>query len=115
MQQDMMRELISPAQSETLALIFALLAMFGGALFGWKSLGARGAALLGIGGALIYPLWRFHSWITRYDPQSGYFGLDKVRVLALEAALFIVLGAALGTAWNFLATQRERENAAREM
>lgn len=111
----MMRELVSPAQSETLVVVFALLALAGGALFGWKNLGARGAVLLGIGGALIYPLWRFHVWITRYDPQSGYFGLDQVRVLALEALIFIVLGAALGTAWNFLAAQQQRENMAREI
>lgn len=104
MQQDMMRELVSPAQSETLILVFTLLALLTGALYGWKTLGARGAILLGFAGFLIYPLWRFHTYITRYDPQSGYFGLDKVRVLATEAILFLVLGAALGFAWNKLAT-----------
>ena len=110
----MMRELVSPAQSETLVIVFTLLTVFVGAVFGWKNLGARGAVLLGMSGMLIYPLWRFHSWITRYDPQSGYFGLDQVRVLALEAAIFVALGAAIGTAWNFLTTQKQRENVARD-
>jgi hypothetical protein len=114
MQQDAMRELVSPQQSETLILVFTLLALMCGAAYGWKTLGARGAALLGFAGFLVYPLWRFHSYITRYDPQSGYFGLDKVRVLALEALLFIVLGAVIGTLWNKLMAHRERENAPRE-
>jgi hypothetical protein len=90
-----MQELISPSQSETLVLLMAGVLLLGGALWGWKERGASGV-LLGLFGPLVYGLWQFHKWITRYDPASGYFGLDKVWVLLLEVALFVVLGAAVG-------------------
>jgi hypothetical protein len=90
-----MQELVSPAQSETLVLLMAGVLLLGGALWGAKERGAPGV-LLGLLGPLVYGLWQFHKWITRYDPQTGYFGLDKVWVLLLEVALFVVLGTVLG-------------------
>ncbi len=90
-----MQELVSPAQSETLVLLMAGVLLLGGALWGWKERGAPGV-LLGLFGPLVYGLWQGHKWITRYDPQTGYFGLDKVRVLLLEVVAFVVLGAVLG-------------------
>lgn len=90
-----MQELISPAQSESLVLALAGVLLLGGAAFGWKTIGARGV-LFGLSGPLVFGLWQFHKWITRYDPQTEYFGLDKVRVLLVEIVLFVALGAAVG-------------------
>ena len=105
-----MQELISPQQSENLVLGTSLLLLVGGALWGWRSLGARGA-LAGVLGPLVFGLWQFHKWITRYDPQTGYFGLDKVKVLLLEVVLFVALGAALGVLWEKFISCRGAENA----
>lgn len=94
-----MKELISPQQSETIVLIAALVLLIGGALWGYRVLGARGI-FAGLAGPLVFGLWQFHKWITRFDPQTGYFGLDKVKVLLLEVVLFVVLGAVLGVLWS---------------
>jgi hypothetical protein len=94
-----MQELITPQQSDTLVLFAALLFALLGGIAGWRAIGTRG--LVGaIPGVLILPLWMFHKWITRYDPQSGYFGLDKVKVLLMEVVLFVVLGVVMGWVWN---------------
>jgi len=50
----------------------------------------------GVVGPLLIGLWVFHLWMTRYDPQTGYFGLDKVWVLAVNAVVFVVVGAVYG-------------------
>jgi hypothetical protein len=55
-------------------------------------------------------LWQAHKYVTRYDPQSGYFGLDKVNVLLGEVVAFIVLGAFLGWAWNRIGLTRKPLN-----
>lgn len=94
-----MQELISPAQSEKLVLIGALLLTAWGALAGWRALGSRGL-IAALPGLLVWPLWQLHKYVTRFDPQTGYFGLDKVKVLAGEVVLFIALGAVLGWAWG---------------
>ena len=94
-----MQELISPAQSEKLVLLGALLLALWGALAGWRAIGAKG--LIGaLPGILVLPLWQLHKYLTRFDPQIGYFGLDKVNVLLGEVVLFVALGAALGWMWN---------------
>jgi hypothetical protein len=54
-------------------------------------------AFLGSIGPVVVGLWLLYSWMTRYDPQTGYLGLDKVWVLAVNAVLFIVVGAAYGS------------------
>jgi hypothetical protein len=109
----MMHELISPQQSETAVLIASIVLAVGGAIWASRVLGARGL-LAGIIGPLIFGLWQFHKWITRYDPQSGYFGLDKVWVLLLEVALFVVLGTAVGIVWKKIRfTAENAENAER--
>ena len=103
-----MQELISPAQSETLIGILAAVLLFGCAAWGWKAIGPRGI-LLGLLGPLVFGLWQFHKWITRYDPQTGYFGLDKVWVLLVEMALFVVLGAVLGVVIKKLVSRSEAQ------
>ena len=61
---------------------------------GWGPL-VRGAfvALLG---PLLIGLWRLHLWLTRYDPRTGYYGLDKVWVLVVSAVAFILIGVLYG-------------------
>lgn len=92
-----MSELITPVQSETLLRVAAGVLLFLGAGLGWRMFGVRGI-LLGLSGAMLYGLWQFHQWMTRYDPQTKYFGLDKVWVLSLEVVLFVCLGVVLGIA-----------------
>lgn len=94
-----LQELISPAQSQFLVLCAAIALSLLGAGFGFRAARGRGL-VLGLGGPLLLGLWQFHSWVTRYDPRSGYFGLDKVWVLGLEIGIFVALGAGLGWAWN---------------
>ena len=104
-----MHELISPQQSETLIIAASLLLAMVGAAWGWRAAGARGI-VAALAGPLVWLLWRGHVWLTRFDPQSGYFGLDKVGVLAGEAVGFIVLGAMLGWMWSRL-TAKKAKNA----
>jgi hypothetical protein len=78
-----MKELISPQQSETLVLVFSLLLTMSGAVWGYRAVGVRGL-MAGLGGVLVYALWQVHKYVTRFDPRTGYFGLDKVNVLLLE-------------------------------
>ena len=105
-----MQELISPAQSDMLVLVLAGVLLVGCGAWGWKASGARGA-FLGLLGPLVFGLWQFHKWITRYDPQTGYFGLDKVWVLLLEMVLFVVLGAVLGVVIRKLVSRSEAQAA----
>lgn len=49
-------------------------------------------------------LWCAYNWHCRYDPQTDYFGLEKVRVLGVNFAMFLATGAALGVLWAQLAT-----------
>jgi len=55
----------------------------------------RGAFLAAIG-PVVLGLWLLYSWMTRYDPETGYYGLDKVWVLAVNAALFVAVGGLYG-------------------
>lgn len=99
-----MQELISPQQSDTLILLGAVLLTIIGSVWGYRSRGARGLAA-GLCGPLLWAMWQAHKYFTRYDPATGYFGLDKVKVLLLEGVLFVALGAALGWAWSALNTK----------
>ena len=110
------QELVTPAQSDQFVLIASLLIAVIGAVWGYRSIGGRGL-LAGLCGPLMLGLWRFHEYITRYDPghdpvtgkydpSREYFGLDKVKVLLFEVVLFVVIGVALGWAWNVMCRTR---------
>jgi hypothetical protein len=101
-----MQELVSPQQSETLVLLASALITVIGAGLGYRELKTRGL-LAGLCGPLVWSLWQMHKYVTRYDPQTGYFGLDKVKVLLSEVVLFVVLGAVLGWAWGTLSRSRD--------
>lgn len=49
-------------------------------------------------------LWGAYNWHCRYDPRTDYFGLEKVRVLGVNFAMFLATGAALGVLWAQIAT-----------
>lgn len=105
-----LQELISPQQADWIVLLASIALTIVGAGMGFWAAKTRGlvAALCG---PLVFVLWQGHKWLTRYDPQSGYFGLDKVWVLGLETVIFIALGAVLGRIWNRVtAPEKEGEN-----
>ncbi|PQV64486.1 hypothetical protein B1R32_105168 [Abditibacterium utsteinense] len=94
-----LQELISPAQSNFLVMVASLVLSIIGAGIGFWAAKTRGLILI-LSGPLVWLLWQGHQWITRYDPQSGYFGLNKVWVLAFETVVFVALGALCGWIWN---------------
>lgn len=61
----------------------------------WKASLVR-ALSVGVIGPLVGGLWLFYSYMVRYDPETGYFGLDKLWVLAANAVVFVLVGAAFG-------------------
>ena len=98
--ENVMQELISPSQSETVVLILALaVAIIGGALT-WRLYKARAAAIVAACGVLMFGSWQLHKWLTRFDPQTGYFGLQSVAVLVGEALAFLMFGALVGWLWS---------------
>ncbi len=99
---DTPRELISPEQSQVLVLALAALCASIGALVGWKRGGLKAAAFAGAVGLLVWPLWKAHEWATRFDPGTGYFGLESVWLLLGEAAVAVALGALIGRVWHHL-------------
>ena len=94
-----LQELIPPAQSNFLVIVAAIALSIVGAGIGFWAAKRRGLILI-FCGPLLFGMWQFHTWITRYDPQSDYFGLNKVWVLALEIAVFVALGMVSGWIWN---------------
>ncbi len=70
----------------------------------------RGAAV-GLAGPIIYLLWRYYRWMVRLDPESGYVGLHRPGVLAVNVGVFIIVGAILGLAYTriFQGDARTRE------
>ncbi len=102
-----LQELISPAQSNFLVIIASLCLSIVGAGAGFWAAKTRGLIAI-LCGPLVFGMWQFHSWITRYDPNSGYFGLDKVWVLALEIVIFVALGALCGWIWNRVITPKKQ-------
>lgn len=82
------------------AIAFPLLCMAVAVAGGSARGSLRPSLLRGASVAVLGPLvlvgWLYHTWITRYDPETGYFGLDKVWVLVVSFLLFVAIGAAYG-------------------
>ncbi|HEX9996000.1 MAG TPA: hypothetical protein VGB45_02570 [Abditibacterium sp.] len=111
-----LQELISPEQSNVLVPFAAVALSVLGAAAGFWAARTRGLILV-LAGPLVWGLWQFHQWMTRYDPQTGYFGLDKVWVLVVEIVVFTALGAILGRIWNRVTApkiQAEKQEIAEE-
>ncbi len=104
-----LQELISPQQADLLVLLAAIALTLIGAAAGFWAARVRGL-IAALCGPLVWVLWQGHKWLTRYDPQSGYFGLDKVWVLGLEIVVFVALGAVLGLVWNRVTAPKKEEN-----
>jgi hypothetical protein len=108
---DAPRELITPAGSQVLVLVCALACALVGALVGWKRGGARAAAFASVVGLSVWPLWKAHEWATRFDPNTGYLGLESVWLLVGEAAVAVALGALIGRVWHHLTGQSRGQEA----
>lgn len=80
----------------------ACLLVVGGLAKGRLAFWARRASAVGLAGPIVFGMWRLYSYLVRYDPKSGYFGLQSVKVLLLCILLFVVVGALLGIGAAFL-------------
>lgn len=67
----------------------------GAARGAWRASLVR-ALSLGAIGPVVGVLWLFYSHMVRYDPETGYFGLDKLWVLAVNAVIFVLVGGGFG-------------------
>lgn len=101
-----MTELVTRAQADLLMNVVFVLGLVTGAVAAWlaKRRGERRAvqeALLW-GGPLLLAglLWRIYNVIT------DRLGLDSVANLAVNAALFVFIGAMCGCLWGFLARRQ---------
>ena len=104
-----MQELISPSQSEILVLVLAFLLLIGASIYGYKTAGKRGL-VAGIVGPCVYLLWQVHKYATRYDPKTGYFGLQSLAVLLVEVAVFVLIGAVIARIWDGVVAKSSAES-----
>ncbi len=103
-----MREIVDVAVVERVLLLLAVavpaVATLIGALAGARTrralIGAAKGLSVGILGPLCYGLWHLYSYLVRYDPATGYVGLHKVKVLALNVGIFIAVGAIVGVLYS---------------
>jgi len=58
------------------------------------------AAAVGLLGPILYALWCYYRWMVRLEPETGYVGLHKPGVLAVNVGVFIIVGAILGLAYT---------------
>jgi len=61
---------------------------------------------LGCLGILNFGLWKLYSYLVRYDPKTGYHGLERVDVLLLNVAIFCGVGVLLGLIWGWVAPRK---------
>lgn len=116
-----MRELIDPDAAEKAMRILPVVVVVGGLLGGWvvgwlkkkREYLVRGAFVSGVG-VLAYLLWCAYNWHVRWDPQTGYSGLDKVRILLINLLMFVAAGLAVGWAWSFIGQDQQNAQGAQE-
>ncbi len=87
-----MKELITRPQANMLILGISILGVVM-AMLGWKLIRSREWTGYGVILALIEPLWLV------YNAIEDAFGLDSIKALLINAALFIALGFAGRVAW----------------
>lgn len=56
----------------------------------------RVALLSAVLGPLVCLLWFGYCWTVRVDPQTGYVGLHRVSVFALNGLVFVLVGGLAG-------------------
>jgi len=71
---------------------------------------AAGIGLV-VAGPLVFGMWRLYCYLVRYDPRSGYFGLEKVKVLLLSVLIFAAVGGLLGVAAAQLTSRTKHRKA----
>lgn len=87
-----MKEMITRPQANMLILGICVLGVVL-ALLGWKAFRSRELTGYGVILALFEPLWLV------YNAIEDAFGLDSIKALLINAALFIALGFAGRVAW----------------
>ena len=97
-----MRELVDIGTAQTVVYVAAAVLIVAGIVVG-VVLRARSARLALIRGGLVSVLgpmiaaaWHLYLHMTRFDPETGYFGLDKVWVLVVCVIVAIGVGAGYG-------------------
>jgi len=103
-----MTELISGEQADAVMLALIWVGPLLGVLIGLIAGYARGCPVVGVWqgtavgllGPVIWGMWRFYSWMVRYNPQTGEAGLHKVWVHAFNALIFIAFGLVLGVIYR---------------
>jgi len=112
-----MRELVTVEQAERVIVLLAIalpvLGLAAGALVGtlrhrlWAGLAL--GLLCGLAGPAVWAMWR------AYNGVIGEYGLDSVRGLLVNLALFVgvglVVGLAVGMLWRRLAPGRREQQA----
>ena len=58
-------------------------------------------------GPLAILMWRFYSWMVRVEPETGYVGLHRVSVAALNLLVFVVVGVLVGVVFARLHRKRD--------
>lgn len=106
-----MAELVTRAQADAFFLGVLLLGLLLAPVAGWLARRRSGDPLLAAllwGGPLVLigVLWRIYNAIT------DRVGLDSVMNLAVNAVLFVVVGAVCGLGWTWLTARRHRPAAA---
>lgn len=109
-----MKEIIDERTVETIMLTLLWAGPVLGVGIGWL-VGAvrkqlRRDALYGLAigslGVLNFGLWKLYSYLVRYDPRTGYHGLERVDVLLLNGAIFCGVGVLLGLVWGWVAPRK---------
>jgi hypothetical protein len=47
-------------------------------------------------GPLTWGLWKYYGWMVRVVPETGYVGLHRTSVFAINLLVFVVVGAGVG-------------------
>jgi len=106
---DEMREIVTVEQVNALFLALAvggpILGLLIGALVGARrgqaGRGTMSGLLIGLLGALNLALWKL------YNALTDRMGLDTVKNLLVNLALFVGLGVVAGLIWGYLASRRD--------
>ena len=112
-----LHEIVDLAQVDLAMVYVALAAPVLGIIIGAVVGRLRSGIIYGIGrglafgmlGPIIFVMWRFYRYMIRYDPATGYVGLHKMSVLALNVCVFAIVGLLLGALYGKLIAGRRSQ------